>query len=90
LIIHKESYLQNTTTLNRKGKIIVIGNGYQISVFVLVFDCHFIVSFQFTFEYSLHHQDKFIIGDLLIMDGHSTCIMAQGCLDDDLAGQIEA
>ena len=61
----------------------------QTHTFIFVLDDNVIICGQFSAVNTLHHQDQFIIGDVLIVDGDAADVVPQLNLDDELAAQVQ-
>ena len=56
----------------------------QRHTLVLVLDGHLVAALQLPPEHALHHQHQLIVGDVLIMDGDASDVVAQLGFDDQL------
>lgn len=84
--IDDDAEFEDPAVLDCEGKVGAVGDGDEVAVFIFVLEKEIVVSGDDGLEDSLHHEDKLVVGQIVVMDGDSSDVGADGSFDDELAG----
>jgi len=75
--------------LDGEGKVGAVGDGDEVAVFIFILEKEIVVSCDEALEDSLHHEDQLVVGQIVVVNGDSSDVGADGSFDDELAGQVQ-
>jgi len=72
--------------LDREGEIGAVRDSDEVAIFVLVLEKEVVVGREDALEDSLHHENELVVGEIVIVDGNPSDVIAHGGFNDELAG----
>ena len=84
----EDGELENLAALDGEQDVRVVGQRDQIVLLVRVFDGELVVGLDLVGEDALHHQEQFVVVDVIVVNDNLFDLLLQSHFEDDLSAQV--